>query len=308
MEFFKRPPNIQFMKARKWTIVISAILFIGSITSLFVNGLKFGLDFTGGLQYEVTYQQNADLDQIRKNLINAGFNELQVKSYGSTKDILITLPVTNEQTDQQQKTLQTKVASALPGGAIVSVNFVGPQAGAELVKKGILAMLVALIAILIYVALRFEIRFGFSAILALIHDPILILGMFSLFHIEFDLISMAAVLTVIGYSLNETIVVFDRIRENFRKHRKKTTDEVVNLSINQTLLRTMMTAGMTSLAVISLLIYGGPTLFGFSLALLIGICIGTYSSIYVSGAFAVMMGLSRNDFLPKAKAELEEMP
>lgn len=305
MEFFKTNTKIEFMRAKKWTALVSAILFLTSIISLLVNGLHFGLDFTGGVQMELTYTQDADLDQIRSSLTQAGFNEKQVKSYGSTRDVLITLPAT---TSDQQKQVQAQVAAALPNATIASVNFIGPQVGAELAKKGALAMIVSMLAILIYIAMRFEYRFAVSAILALIHDPVLILGMFSMFHIEFDLVSMAAVLTVIGYSLNDTIVVFDRVRENFRKHRKKTPTEIMDLSINQTLSRTIMTSGLTLFAVISLLVYGGPTLFGFALALLIGVIVGTYSSIYVAGALALMMGLKRNDFLPKAKSELDDLP
>ena len=195
---------------------------------------------------------------------------------------------------------------ALPGAQIQRFNVVGAEVGKELFTKGALALFVSLLAILIYISMRFEYRFAISAILALIHDPVLILGMFSLFHIQFDLIAFAAVLTVIGYSLNDTIVVFDRVRENFRKVRKGTPLEIMNLSINQTLSRTIMTSGLTLLAVISLLIYGGPVLYGFSLALLIGILIGTYSSIYVAGALAVAFGLQRADFLPKQKAALQD--
>lgn len=307
MEFFKTNTKIQFMRAKKWTAMVSCILFIASITSLIVNGLDFGLDFTGGVQLEVTYPNNANLDSIRSGLVKAGFNETQVKSYGSTRDVLITLPA---KTEQQQKLVKIAVKNLVQpqGGVIASDNFIGPQVGAELAKKGAFAMIVSMLAILIYIAFRFEYRFAVSAILALIHDPVLILGMFSFFHIEFDLVSMAAVLTVIGYSLNDTIVVFDRVRENFRKHRKKTSEQIMDLSINQTLSRTIMTSGLTLVAVIALLVYGGPTLFGFSLALLIGIIIGTYSSIYVAGAIAVMMGLNRTDFLPKAKAEIDDRP
>ena len=295
------------MRAKKWTAMVSAILFVASIASLIVNGLQFGLDFTGGMQLEVTYKNNANIEQVRQALVNAGYHENEVKSYGSTKDVLITLPAKNS---AEQKAIQAKVATIVEpnDGAIASANFIGPQVGAELAKKGALAMIVALLATLIYIALRFEYRFGISAVLALIHDPILILGMFSFFHIEFDLVSLAAVLTVIGYSLNDTIVVFDRVRENFRKYRKKSSEQIMDLSINQTLSRTIMTSGLTLLAVIALLVYGGPTLFGFSLALLIGIIIGTYSSIYVAGAIAVMIGLNRADFLPKAKTELNDLP
>ena len=312
MEFFKKVTNIDFMRARWWTAAISALLVIGSCLTLAMNGLYLGLDFTGGVQVEATYTTAADLSQIRKQLDQAGFTENQVKTYGSTYDVLITLPTPKQmkdaegnQTDQQTQ-LQTQLVQALPGAQIQRFNVVGAEVGKELFTKGALALFVSLLAILIYISMRFEYRFAISAILALIHDPVLILGMFSLFHIQFDLIAFAAVLTVIGYSLNDTIVVFDRVRENFRKVRKGTPLEIMNLSINQTLSRTIMTSGLTLLAVISLLIYGGPVLYGFSLALLIGILIGTYSSIYVAGALAVAFGLQRADFLPKQKAALQD--
>ncbi len=305
MEFFKSTTKIRFMRASKWAAVFSAILFIASIASLSINGLNLGLDFTGGMQIEVLYPQPGNLDQIRQQLNQAGFLKQEVKTFGSSRDVMITLPVKQE---SQQTAVSDKVTQALVGAKIQSVSFVGPQVGKELAYKGALAMIIAFIAILIYIAFRFEYRFGLSAILALIHDPLLILGIFSLFHIEFDLISMAAVLTVIGYSLNDTIVVFDRVRENFRKVRKGTPAEIMDLSINQTLSRTIMTSGLTLLAVIALLVYGGPTLFGFSLALLIGIIIGTYSSIYIAGALALQMGLQRSNFIPKPKTDLDARP
>jgi preprotein translocase subunit SecF len=311
MEFFKKTTNIDFMRARWWTAVISALLLLGSCLTLAINGLHLGLDFTGGVQVEANYPVPADLNKIRRELSQAGFNESEVKTYGSVRDVLITLPTpkssanTINNTDQQTQ-LQDKIAQALPGAQIQQFSVVGAEVGKELFTKGSLALFVSLLAILIYISFRFEYRFAISAILALIHDPVLILGMFSLFHIQFDLIAFAAVLTVIGYSLNDTIVVFDRVRENFRKVRKGTPLEIMNLSINQTLSRTIMTSGLTLLAVIALLIYGGPVLFGFSLALLIGIIIGTYSSIYVAGALAIAFGLQRADFLPKQKAALQD--
>lgn len=311
MEFFKKVTNIDFMRARWWTAGISAVLVIGSCLTLAINGLYLGLDFTGGVQVEANYSAPADLGQIRKQLEQAGFHENEVKTYGSTRDVLITLPTPKQAaattTDSNQQTqLQAQLVQALPGAQIQQFSVVGAEVGKELFTKGALALFVSLLAILIYISFRFEYRFAISAILALIHDPVLILGMFSLFHIQFDLIAFAAVLTVIGYSLNDTIVVFDRVRENFRKVRKGTPLEIMNLSINQTLSRTIMTSGLTLLAVVALLIYGGPVLFGFSIALLIGILIGTYSSIYVAGALAVAFGLQRADFLPKAKNALQD--
>lgn len=305
MEFFKRTTQIQFMRLRKSAMIFSGILFAVSLLSLAIRGLNFGLDFTGGMQLEVAYSQMVDLKQVRQQLSAAGFPEVQVKTYGSTQEILITLKV-KEGSDQAA--LSQQIQQALIGGKVLQSSFIGPQVGQELATKGLLGLLVSMLLILVYIAWRFEYRLAISAVLALIHDPILILGVFSLFRIEFDLIGLAAVLTVIGYSLNDTIVVFDRVRENFRKVRKGTSLEIMDLSINQTLSRTIMTSGLTLMAVLALLLFGGPTLFGFSLALTIGIIVGTYSSIYIAGALAVVMGLDRNDFLPKPKTEVDEAP
>lgn len=311
MEFFKRTTKIDFMQARWISAIISAVLILGSITCLAINGLDLGLDFTGGVQIEVTYKNPANLPQMRNALAKVGFKEMDVKTYGTVNDVMITLPplkATGKQAQEAQQLLQDKVMKALPGAQFQSSDIIGAEVGKELFTKGALAMFMSLFATLIYIAFRFEWRFGVSSVLALIHDPILIMGMFSLFHIQFDLISLAAVLTVIGYSLNDTIVVFDRVRENFRKVRKSSPLEIMNLSINQTLSRTIMTSGLTLLAVLALLIYGGPVLFGFSLALLIGILVGTYSSIYIAGALAVVFGLKRTDFLPKQRTAVDDLP
>ena len=309
MEFFKRTTHIGFMRARWVTAVISIILVIGSFIIIGVNGLNLGLDFTGGVQIEVKYDQAADLSLIRNQLTEAGFKDNEAKYYGPVTDVLITLPPLKAGASQSaQNTLRDRVMAALPKANFQQFSVIGAEVGKELFTKGALAMFVSLLGTLIYIAFRFEWRFGLSSVLALIHDPVLILGMFALFHIQFDLISLAAVLTVIGYSLNDTIVVFDRVRENFRKVRKGTPLEIMDLSINQTLSRTIMTSGLTLLAVIALLIYGGPVLFSFSLALLIGIIIGTYSSIYVAGALAIAFGLKRTDFLPKKRQAVDELP
>ena len=283
-------------------MLLSALLFLASVISLASNGLNLGLDFTGGMQIKVTYPHAADLNRIRTQLIQAGIHEAQVKTYGATYVVMITV------TTQDQHGMRDKIAQTLVDGHIDQISFIGPKVGKELATKGALAMLVSMLLVLIYIALRFEYRLALSAILALIHDPILILGIFSGFHIEFDLITLAAILTVIGYSLNDSIVVFDRVRENFRKLRQGTVLEVMDLSINQTLSRTIMTSGLTLLAVLSLLLFGGPSLFGFALALAIGIIIGTYSSIYIAGSLAVLMGLQRQDFLPKPKTPLDDSP
>ena len=306
MEFFNPNSNVDFMGARRWTAIFSILIFIISIAALTINGLKWGLDFTGGTQIEISYPEAADLPAIRDNLYNVGFKEAQVVSYGTSKDVLISIA---PHADVDQSLLVDKVMKALPAGAIKQrVDFVGPQVGQELATKGALAIIVSLLATMIYIAMRFEYRLGISSAVALIHDPVLILGVFAFFGIEFDLKALAGLLAVIGYSLNDTIVVFDRVRENFIKIRRSSPIEIMNTSINQTLSRTIMTSVLTLFVVVALFIYGGETIRGFSLALIIGIVIGTYSSIYVAGALAVVMGLDRKDFLPVQRKELDETP
>ncbi len=304
MEFFKTQTNIDFMGQRKWAAMFSIVLFIASIVSFLVYGLNLGLDFTGGTQIEVTYPQPPDIQQIRQELGSIGFKDAVVQTYGSSRDILIRVAPHQHISSQD---LQAKVLSVLPTAKVNQTEFIGPKVGKTLVTNGILAIIVSLIATMLYIALRFDMRFAISAAVALIHDPILILGIFSFFHIEFDLIALAAVLTIIGYSLNDTIVVYDRVRENFRKMRKGTPLEIMNSSINQTLSRTIMTSGLTLLVVIVLFILGGETLRPFSLALIIGIIVGTYSSIYVAGSLAVALGISRAHLLPAAK-EVDDRP
>lgn len=305
MEFFNPNSNVDFMGARRWTALLSSLIFIVSIAALAMNGLKWGLDFTGGTQIEVSYPHAADLPAIRDSLYKIGFKEAQVVSYGTSKDVLISIA---PRTDIDQTLLVDRVMSQLPGAIKQRVEFVGPQVGQELATKGALAILVSLIATMIYIAMRFEYRLAFSSAVALVHDPVLILGVFAMFGIEFDLKALAGLLAVIGYSLNDTIVVFDRVRENFVKIRRASPVEIMNTSINQTLSRTIMTSVLTLFVVVALFIYGGETIHGFALALIIGIVVGTYSSIYVAGALAVVMGLDRKDFLPAQRQELDERP
>ena len=305
MEFFNPNSNVDFMGARKWAALLSILIFVISITALIINGLKWGLDFTGGTQIQVAYTQPADLPAIREALFNVGFKEAQVISYGSSKDVLISIA---PHADQNQASLVDKIMKALPGAVNQRVDFVGPQVGQELATKGALAIIVALLATMIYIALRFEYRLAFSSAIALIHDPVLILGIFAMFHIEFDLKALAGLLAVIGYSLNDTIVVFDRVRENFIKIRRASSVDIMNTSINQTLSRTIMTSVLTLFVVVSLFLYGGADIHGFALALIIGIIVGTYSSIYVAGALAVVMGLDRKDFLPNQRKEIDDRP
>ena len=303
MEFFNPNSKIDFMGARKWTAVFSALIFFASIAALCINGLKWGLDFTGGTQIQVSYVATADINNIRERLYNLGFKEAQVISYGTSHDVLISIA---PRAQREQTSIVDEIMSALPGATKQRVEFVGPQVGEELATKGALAILVSLLATMVYIAIRFEYRLAVSSAVALIHDPVLILGVFAFFGIEFDLKALAGLLAVIGYSLNDTIVVFDRVRENFIKIRRLPSIDIMNISINQTLSRTIMTSLLTLFVVVALFVYGGETIHGFSLALIIGILIGTYSSIYVAGALAVTMGLNRKDFIPSTSKLGEE--
>lgn len=308
MEFFKRTTNIDFMRIKGISAIISIVMVIGSFAALYINGITWGLDFTGGIVVELGYKQEAPLPKIREAMRNANYSDAVVQSFGSPKDVIIRL-APREGIDEQ--VIAQGIVSVLKADGteleLRRVDAIGAQVGKELAEQGAIAIIVALIAIMIYIAMRFEMRFAISSAIALAHDPIIILGIFALYGIEFDLTTLAAILAVIGYSLNDTIVVFDRVKENFLRLRKTDAVEIVNLSINQTLSRTIMTSGLTLLVVIALLIYGGPTLFGFSLSLLIGILVGTYSSIYVSGTAAVLLGLKRADLLPK-KNDLDHLP
>lgn len=314
MEFFKHNTTIDFMSQRKWAAVMSIVLFLLSITSLVVNGLNWGLDFTGGTQIQLHFPTEANLNQIRDDLQNGGFNNAVVISYGTSQDVLVSLvPKKGEtqsasSTDAAKDVIVNQVTKALPDAKVQQVDYIGPQVGQELATKGALAIVIALLCTMIYVAIRFELRFAVGSTLALVHDPVIILGIFSFFHIEFNLIALAAVLTVIGYSLNDTIVIFDRVRENFRKLRKATPVDVINQSTNQTLSRTIMTSALTLTVCLALFFLGGSMLHGFALALIIGIVVGTYSSIYVAGSMALALGLTRQHLLPPTKEALDERP
>ena len=305
MELFNPKSNIDFMGARKWTTLLSILLFIVSIGVIATKGLNWGLDFTGGSQLEVAYQQPANLQDIRERLRTAGFPEAKVISYGTSRDVLISVA---PRADLEQTEIAANIMAALPDAEQRRFEFVGSQVGAELATKGALAIIVALLATMVYIALRFEYRFAISSAVALIHDPLVILGIFAWFQLDFDLKTLAALLAVIGYSLNDTIVVFDRARENFRKMRKASVIEIMNASINQTLSRTIITSVLTLVVIAALFIYGGETNRNFAFAFGIGIIIGTYSSIYVAGTLAIAMGLKRSDLLPTAKAEIDDRP
>ena len=305
MEIFKKETTVDFMGLKKYTGSFSIFLIVLSVIFIMKFGLNFGLEFTGGMQVELRFNQDVETKDVVQRMEVAGFKDLRVQHYGSAKDILIRIA---DATLDDEKRIRQKIQDTLVDVEVRRVEYVGSEVGHQLAEQGGMAVLVAIIATMIYIALRFEYRFALSAAAALTHDAIVVLGIFALFQVEFDLASLAAILAVLGYSLNDTIVVFDRVRENFRKIRKGTTSQIMNISINNTLSRTIMTSWLTLLVVLALLFFGGESLFGFSLALSIGIVVGTYSSIYVAGAFALILGLSRADLLPRPKVELDDMP
>jgi preprotein translocase subunit SecF len=305
MEFFRHNTNFKFMGIRKFTTAFSVLISVASIFFLVTKGLNFGLDFTGGTQLELRFSEAVAPDAIKTHLSVHDYPEAKVAQYGSTKDILIRLPNVAQMSEEKLGAAIVKnLQQEWPSAELRRVEFVGSEVGQQLAEQGGLAVLVALLATMIYIAIRFEYRFAISAAVALLHDPIVILGVFAFFQIEFDLATLASILAVMGYSLNDTIVVYDRIRENFRKLRQGSVSEIIDISINQTLSRTLMTSFLTFIVVIALFLCGGESLHGFSTAFLIGIVIGTYSSIYIAGALALGLGLSRHDLLPKAKERL----
>ena len=300
--------HYNFMGGRRLAMVISAALILISLLSLAVRGLELGVDFTGGSVIEVGYSSTADVDGIRASLEKAGY-DASVQSFGSDKDILIRLAP--DEKGGKKDNISQKVLKVLqqdtPDVVMRRVEFVGPQIGDELRDQGGIAMLLALAGILIYVTLRFEFRFSVGSVVALLHDVVITLGFFSVIGIQFDLTILAAILAIIGYSLNDTIVVFDRVRENFLKLRKTTTEESINISINQTLARTIVTSLTTLLVLFALFFFGGEIIHGFALAMIVGVVIGTYSSIYVASSSLLMMGITREALLPPVPDESEEI-
>ncbi len=313
MQILGHNTQIDFMGKRKLAMIFSILLILLSIGSLATRGLSFGIDFTGGTLIEVAYPESADLGEIRDLLEEAGFGDAQVQHFGTSRDVLIRIaPRDNKVTAELSEEVLTTLQNADSAATMRRVEFVGPQVGEELTEQGGLAVLYALLGILIYITLRFEYRFSFGAVAALVHDVIITLGVFSLVQVEFDLTVLAAILAVIGYSLNDTIVVFDRIRENFRKMRKGTPTDIMNVSINQTLARTMMTSLTTLLVLFALFFLGGEIIHSFALALIVGVFVGTYSSIFVAGASTLALGVSKADLMPVEKedgsGETEETP
>ena len=303
MKILKSKQNIDFMGKRQIALVFSLVLIAIAIGSIVARGLSLGIDFTGGTLIEVGYSEPADLESVRKALVDSGHGDSSVQQFGTPRDILIRLA---SSPDADSARLSNEVFAALSRAAdskieLRRVEFVGPQVGDELAEDGALAVLVALIAILMYVAMRFEWRFAVGSVIALVHDVIIVVGLFALLQVEFDLPVLAAVLAVIGYSLNDTIVVFDRIRENFRKMRKGEPVEIVNRSLNETLSRTLVTSLTTILVLLALFFLGGEIIHGFAFALLVGVLIGTYSSIYVASTSILMLGVSKADLMAVKK-------
>ncbi len=321
MELIRSNLNLDFMGRRRPAAILSSILIVAGLASIFIQGLNWGLDFTGGTLVEVRYEEQVSVDDLRQQLAIAGFEDATIQYFGTARDVMVRLPTSVESGNAAE--ISSQIVESLRGpyqevlvetaegkmqncrksdesvGACFvqmrRVEFVGPKVGEELTEQGGLAMIYALIGILIYVAWRFEWRFAIGSVVALVHDVLITIGVFSVFQIDFSLAVLAAVLAVIGYSLNDTIVVFDRIRENFRRSKRGTAIEIMNRSINQTLRRTVLTSLTTLFVVVTLLIFGGEVIRGFSVALLIGVLVGTYSSIFVASPVVLALRISRQD-------------
>jgi preprotein translocase subunit SecF len=311
VEFFSHQTSYPFMATRKVWYSLSTVLMIVSLVAFFTRGLNLGIDFTGGVSAAVNFQNAANVDEVRARLTSAGFHDPQVQNFGSSRDIAIRLPPDAKQTASEVRTrLESALQGIDPRVQVAQLDVVGPQVGNELKLSAAWALFYTLLGIFIYIAFRFHTwRLSLGAILAVMHDPILVLGFFSITQMPFDLAVVAAILAVIGYSLNDTVVVFDRIRERFETNRRSPPAVVLDQSINQTLSRTIMTKVVTSIVVIALLVLGGPALKGFSAALLIGIIAGTYSSIYIASAIALDRGLTAENVFPSVKKDaLDHIP
>jgi preprotein translocase subunit SecF len=302
MEFFRIKKDIPFMRHALKFNIISLVTFLLAVLFLFTKGLHLSVEFTGGTLIEVAYQQAADLEKIRGALGKSGFNDFSVQNFGSSQDVMIRLPLKGDQnTSQLGESVMKSLEAEAPGAQLRRVEFVGPQVGKELAENGAMALLLVVIGIVIYLAFRFEWRFSVSAIIANLHDVVIILGFFAFFQWEFSLSVLAAVLAVLGYSVNESVVVFDRVRETFKKVRGLTTPQVLDHAITSTISRTIITHGSTQMMVLSMLIFGGETLYYFSLALTIGILFGIYSSVLVASPLVMWLGVSREQFIKQKK-------
>ena len=297
MEFFKIRRTIPFMRYAVIFNVISVLTFVVAVVSLSVKGLNFSIEFTGGTLIEMSYPQPADVQQVRETLEKAGYHA-EVQNFGSSRDLLIRMPISKNQSSAAlSQEVQKLLRTADAGAQVRRVEFVGPQVGRELAEYGALALLVTSVGIVIYLALRFEWKFGLSGIIANLHDVVIILGFFSFFQWEFSLPVLAAVLAILGYSVNESVVIFDRVRENFRKMRKAGTTEILDAAITQNISRTIITHGSTQIMALTMLLFGGPALHYFAVALTIGICFGIYSSVFVAAALLMWLKVSRAHFI-----------
>ena len=308
MEFFKIRRDIPFMKNALIFNAISFLTFAAAVFFLFHRGLHLSVEFTGGTVMEVGYTQTVDVEKLRSTVAGLGFSDVQVQNFGTSRDVMIRLPAQKGVSSAQQS---EKVLAALkaqdPGVSLRRTEFVGPQVGEELATDGLKALGMVVLGIMVYLAFRFEWKYAVAAIIANLHDVIIILGFFAFFQWEFSLAVLAAVLAVLGYSVNESVVIFDRIRENFRRYRKMNTEEIINNAITSTISRTIITHGSTEVMVLSMLLFGGPTLFYFALALTIGILFGIYSSVFVAAAIAMWLGIKREDLI-KSGAKKDEDP
>jgi preprotein translocase subunit SecF len=298
MEFFRIRRDIPFMKNALLLNAISFITFAAAVFFLTTRGLHLSVEFTGGTVMEVAYEQPADLESVRKVIEGLGYQEVPVQNFGTSRDVLLRLPAMQGQSaGQQSETVLAALKAQNPTVELRRTEFVGPQVGQELVSSGLKALGLVIVGIMIYLALRFEWKYAVSAIIANLHDVVIILGFFAFFQWEFSLAVLAAVLAVLGYSVNESVVIFDRIRETFRRQRKMTPPQVIDHAITSTISRTIITHGSTQIMVLSMLLFGGPTLYYFALALTIGICFGIYSSVFVAAAIAMWLGIKREDLI-----------
>ena len=309
MEFFHKVTKVRFMERRKIWYAFSAAMILGSILLVATRGLNFGIDFTGGVVIEAGYSGPADLEATREALAATGLGAAQVQSFGSASDVLVRLPpATGKEAMELTRRATDAIKSVDPAAEILRSESIGPQVGRELAEKGATALLMTLLFIGLYVIMRFQWKFSVGAILAALHDPFVVVGFFSLTQITFDLSVLSAILAVIGYSLNDTVVVFDRVRERFHSMRKATPVEIMNSAVNETLSRTIMTSFVTLLSVIVMYFFGGVVMHGFSVAMIVGIVVGTYSSIYIASASALYLGVCREDLLPRAKETADDRP
>ena len=309
MEFFRIKNDIPFMRHAKLLNVISMVTFVAAIVFIAMRGLAFSIEFTGGTVMEVNYAQAAPVEKVRAAVVAMGYSDAQIQNFGSSRDILIRLPLKGEESNAQAQKVFAGLVSLTPENKaeLRRVEFVGPQVGAELATDGLIALLFVIVGIMIYLALRFEWKFAVAAIVANLHDVVIILGFFAAFQWEFSLSVLAAILAVLGYSVNESVVVADRIRENFRRMRKASVTQVIDNAITRTMSRTIITHGTTETMVLAMLIFGGPVLFHFALALTIGIVFGIYSSIFVMAPITVWLGIKREDLVRPVKAKEDEV-